>query len=133
MHGYGKRLLSFLLAMVMVFSLVPVQAFATESEHDHDHEHTEETQVETEPQAETEPEETEDGEDAPAPPAPPEVAQAKQRMQLSYTGRMIMQGAVGILALSLPCFHAVATVLPLLFPRLMIHLWNLQQNKQKEA
>ena len=59
MHGYGKRLLSFLLAMVMVFSLVPMQAFATESEHDHDHEHTEETQVETEPQAETEPEETE--------------------------------------------------------------------------
>ena len=80
-----------------------------------------------------EPEEDENGEQPPAPPPPAEVTQAKQRMQLSYTGRMIMQGAVGILALSLPCFHAVATVLPLLFPRLMIHLWNLQQNKQKEA
>jgi len=44
-----------------------------------------------------------------------------------------MQAAVGILGLALPCFHAVATVLPLLFPRLIIHLWNQQQTKQKEA
>ena len=80
-----------------------------------------------------EPEETEDGEEAPAAPLPPEIAQAKQRMQLSYTGRMIMMGVVGILGLTLSCFHAVATVLPLLFPRVVIHLWNHQQNKQKEA
>lgn len=80
-----------------------------------------------------EPEETDEGEEAPAVPTPPEITQAKQRMQLSYTGRMIMQAAVGILGLALPCFHAVATVLPLLFPRLIIHLWNQQQTKQKEA
>ncbi|MBQ7826234.1 MAG: ATP synthase subunit I [Clostridia bacterium] len=80
-----------------------------------------------------EPEEDENGEEQPAQPLPPEVNQAKQRMQLSYTGRMIMMGAAGIMGLALPCFHAVATVLPLLFPRLIIHLWNLQQNKQKEA
>ena len=80
-----------------------------------------------------EPEETDDDKEHSAPAAPPEVTQAKQRMQLSYTGRMIMMGAVGILGLTLPCFHAVATVLPLLFPRIMIHLWNLQQSKQKEA
>ena len=79
-----------------------------------------------------EPEESEDGEEVPVPPAPPELAQAKQRMQLSYTGRMIMMGAVGILALALPCFHAVAAVVPFLFPRLIIHLWNMN-NKQKEA
>ena len=79
-----------------------------------------------------EPEETEDGEDAPAPPPPPEVTQAKQHMQISYTFRMILLAAVGILGLTLPCFHAVATVLPLLFPRLIIHLWNMN-NKQKEA
>ena len=35
--NYGKRILSFLLALVMVFSAVPVQAFATEVEHDHEH------------------------------------------------------------------------------------------------
>jgi len=80
-----------------------------------------------------EPEETDEGEEASAAPLPPEIAQAKQKMQLSYTGRMILMAAVGILGLTLPCFHAVATVLPLLFPRLIIHLWNLQQNKQKEA
>lgn len=80
-----------------------------------------------------EPEETDDGEEAPAAPLPPEIAQAKQKMQLSYTGRLILMAAVGILGLALPCFHAVATVLPFLFPRVIIHLWNLQQNKQKEA
>lgn len=79
-----------------------------------------------------EPEENEDGEEAPAPPTPPEVAQAKQRMQLSYTFRMIMLGAVGLLGLLLPCFHAIATVVPFLFPRVIIHLWNMN-NKQKEA
>ena len=76
-----------------------------------------------------EPEEDEDGEEQPAAPMPPEIAQAKQKMQLSYTGRMILMAAVGILGLTLSCFHAVATVLPLLFPRMIIHLWSMQQNK----
>jgi len=79
-----------------------------------------------------EPEPDEEDGETPAAPTPPEVVQAKQRMQMSYTGRMIMMAAVGILGLTLPCFHAVATVIPLLFPRLMIHLWNIR-NKQKEA
>ena len=39
----GKRTLSFVMALVMLFSMVPVQAFATEEEHDH--EHVEETVV----------------------------------------------------------------------------------------
>lgn len=77
-----------------------------------------------------EPEEGAADEDAPAAPLPPEITQAKQKMQLSYTGRMIMMGAVGILGLTLPCFHAVAVVLPLLFPRIIIQLWNQQQKKQ---
>ena len=35
---FGKRSIAFLLAIIMVFSLVPVQAFAAETdEHDHDH------------------------------------------------------------------------------------------------
>lgn len=80
-----------------------------------------------------EPEDGDEEEDKPAPPTPPEVIQAKQRMQLSYTGRMILMAAVGILGLTLPCFHAVATVVPMLFPRLIIHLWNMNQKKQKEA
>lgn len=78
----------------------------------------------------SEPDEDGEDDDKPAAPVPPEVSQAKQRMQLSYTGRMLMMGAVGLLGLTLPCFHAVATVLPMLFPRLIIHLWNMTQNKQ---
>ena len=76
-------------------------------------------------------EEEDDGKDH-TPPVP-EIAQAKQKMQLSYTGRMLMMGAAGILGLTLPCFHAVATVVPFLFPRLIIFIWNFTQNKQKEA
>ena len=60
MHGYGKRLLSFLLAMVMVFSLMPMQAFAEET--GHDHEHTEETQTAPETQTQSEAEDTGDAE-----------------------------------------------------------------------
>ena len=37
----GKRTLSFVMALVMLFSMVPVQAFATE-EDGHDHVHEEE-------------------------------------------------------------------------------------------
>ena len=79
-----------------------------------------------------EPEENEDGDEPPTLPTPPEVTQAKQRMQMSYTGRMILLAAVGILGLTLSCFHAVATVVPFLFPRLIIHIWNMN-NKKKEA
>lgn len=60
----------------------------------------------------------------------PETRQAKQRMQLSYTGRMLMLAAVGILGLTLPCFHAVATVLPFLFPRIVISLYGILMKKE---
>lgn len=69
---------------------------------------------------------------APAKPAP-EVQRAKQRMQLSYTGRMILLIAVGILALSVPCFNPVAAALALLFPRLAIFILGFIQPKRKEA
>jgi len=79
------------------------------------------------------PEPDPDDDDAPPAPTPPEVTQAKQQMQMSYTGRMVMLAAVGILGLTLPCFHAVATVIPFLFPRLIIQLWSIQQNKHQEV
>ena len=50
-----KRCLSFLLALVMIFSVVPIQAFATDGEHDHDGE----AAVIVEEQGETLPTETE--------------------------------------------------------------------------
>ena len=45
LSNFGKRTFAFLLAVVMVFSMLPVQAFATETGedlHDHDHDHEEE-------------------------------------------------------------------------------------------
>ena len=52
----SKRFLSFLLAMLMVVSMVPAQVFATElDEHDHDHG---EAIVEQQEGEETEPEAT---------------------------------------------------------------------------
>ncbi len=63
----------------------------------------------------------------------PEVQRAKQRMQLSYTGRMLFLVAVAILALSVPCFHPVAAVLPLLFPRIVIFILGFLKPKQEEA
>lgn len=64
------------------------------------------------------------------PAATPETKLAKQRMQLSYTGRMILLAAVGVLGLTLPCFHAVATVVPFLFPRVVISLYGIRNKKE---
>lgn len=62
--------------------------------------------------------------------AVPETKLAKQRMQLSYTVRMILLASVGVLGLTLPCFHAVATVLPFLFPRIVIFLYGIRNKKE---
>ncbi len=42
-----KRFLSFALAMIMVFSLLPMQIFAAEETHDHEHDHEDEGAVQT--------------------------------------------------------------------------------------
>ena len=50
-----------------------------------------------------------------------EVDQATRRsLQLSYTGRLLMLAAVAVLGWLLPCFDGVATVLPMLFPRIVL-------------
>lgn len=66
----------------------------------------------------------EEGEEAPAPDAP-EIQQAKRSMQASYTGRLFLLAVIGILGLTLPCFHAVATVVPFLFPRIIIFIYGI--------
>jgi len=45
---------------------------------------------------------------------------AKLKMKSSYSRRMLMQMVWGILAITLPCFHLVAGVAPLLFPSIAI-------------
>ena len=44
----------------------------------------------------------------------------KAWMQMSYQMRMIATVVVGIIGVSVPCFHWVAVLIPLLFPRITI-------------
>ncbi len=55
-----------------------------------------------------------------------EAKRGKQRIQLSYTLRMLGMGLIAILAVTLPCFHSIAALLPLLFPRIVIALRGLR-------
>lgn len=41
-------------------------------------------------------------------------------MQTSYSARMLATVIVGIIGVSVPCFHWVAVLIPLLFPRITI-------------
>lgn len=70
-----------------------------------------------------------------ASPAEEDSAQAdkavRRKMQLSYTGRMLLLGGVAVLALLLPCFQPVAAVLPFLFPRAVIALEGLMMKKKE--
>lgn len=50
---------------------------------------------------------------------------ARAAMQTSYNTRMMLQGLWCVLAFILPCFQAVAGILPLLFPRIAIYLMQL--------
>lgn len=50
----------------------------------------------------------------------PDPAQAKQRMKVSYSRRMLLQAAWVAVAALLPCFDLIAGIVPLLFPRVTI-------------
>ncbi len=62
-----------------------------------------------------------------------EAARAGKRMQLSFLLRLLMMGAVAVLAVKSPVFHPWAALLPMLFPRIVIALRSLFENRQKEA
>ena len=64
-------------------------------------------------------------------PLSPEAVRAKQKMQLSYTGRMLMTVAFGIVVLLVPTIHPVAALIPLLFPRIVIMIQGLVQKNGK--
>ena len=69
--------------------------------------------------------ELEDGEEEPPVPDSPEMKQAKQGMQLAYTGRMMLVVLTGILALAISCFNPVAALVPFLFPRIIIFIYGI--------
>lgn len=58
----------------------------------------------------------------------PKAAQAK--MQMSYTVRLLFMAAVVIVGIQLPCFHWVAVVIPLIFPRLIIFFLGLKPKRK---
>ena len=83
------------------------------------------------PKKEEENEETEEEEKEQ--PLSDEAKQAGKQMQLSFLLRMLMLGGVAALAVTAPIFHPWAALLPMLFPRIVIALRSLFENKQKEA
>ena len=75
----------------------------------------------------------EDAEEAKEQPLSDEAKQAGKKMQLSFLVRLLMMGAVAVLAVKSPLLHPWAALLPMLFPRIVIALESLFDNKQKEA
>ncbi len=76
---------------------------------------------------EAEPEETKEA------PLSDEAMRAGRKMQLSYTLRMLGLGGVAALAIALPVFHPWASLIPMLFPRVVIALSRAADKKRKEA
>ena len=62
-----------------------------------------------------------------------EAKQMGKKMQLSYTLRMLLLAGIAALAISLPIFHSWASLIPLLFPRIVIMLRGLIEKNQKEG
>ncbi len=58
---------------------------------------------------------------------------AELAFRRSYTGRMLLHGLWVVLALKLSCFQWAAAVLPLLFPRVVIHTRRKELSSGKEA
>lgn len=57
----------------------------------------------------------------------PDLDLAKKRMKASYSWRMLIQGLWVIAAVTFPCFHWAAGLLPLLFPRITIFFLQLSK------
>ena len=87
------------------------------------------------PKEEKEEKEEEDGEESKVreEPLSEEAMQGGKRMRLSYTLRMLVMLGVAALGVWLPQFHPVSTLIPMLFPRIVIALRGIFENKQKEA
>lgn len=57
----------------------------------------------------------------------------KARVQTSYTARLALQGLRCIVAFLVPSLQVVAAVLPLLFPRMVIHAMQIKERKRSAA
>ena len=62
-----------------------------------------------------------------------DAKRGKQRMQLSYTLRMLGLAVIAILGVTLPWFQSVAVLVPLLFPRLVIAFEGILMNRNNSG
>ena len=58
-----------------------------------------------------------------------EEKEAKQTMQLSSTVRMLLLFCVAVIGVTVPVFHMIASLVPLLFPRIAITLRMFEHKK----
>ena len=84
----------------------------------------------TQPAADEDDQEEDDGEEKPEAPLSEDAKRGKQRIQLSYTLRMLGLGVIAILGVTLPWFQSVAVLLPMLFPRIVIALRGALQSSK---
>ena len=59
-----------------------------------------------------------------------DAKKAQAKMQMSYTLRLLLMAAVVIVGIQLPCFHWVAVVIPLIFPRLIIFFLGIKPKRK---
>jgi len=57
---------------------------------------------------------------------------AKRVIQRSYYARLLLVVLVALAAIYIPCFHPLAALIPLMFPRLVIFLFQLLQGRKGE-
>ena len=85
------------------------------------------------PQPEAPEDEPDPDEDEKEAPLSEDAKRGKQRIQLSYTLRMLGLGVIAILGVTLPWFQSVAVLLPMLFPRIVIAVEGLLMNRNNSA
>ena len=56
---------------------------------------------------------------------------ASEKLKLSQRLRMLMVIALAAVGVGLPCFHSLAVVIPLFFPRIAIVFWPLFNKEEK--
>ena len=62
-------------------------------------------------------------------PLSPEARAAGRKMQLSFILRLLLIGLTAVIALKAPVFHPWASLIPLLFPNLVISLMKMKAGK----
>ena len=78
-------------------------------------------------------EEAAEGEEPAEPPLSPQAKAGRRLMQLSYTGRLLLIGAMAALAYYAPCFDPVPALLAQLFPRVTIFIQGILTKKETQA